>query len=253
MSFVVVRFLKALLRLLFVFISGGEQCVVCGKTTWYYPLCRECRNNSFSIFYSFNAERCRKCGKELISANDVCLQCRETPVLVHTDSVWPLFSYRLWNKDLMFLWKSAGVRSLSDLFAQFMAEALKMRNVKVVVPVPPRPGKIQEKGWDQIDELCGQLKYRFGFTILPLLVRKTTGQQKKLDREERLKTIGKSYFLVGQKEVQKLLKPFKGEFPHRVCIIDDVCTTGSTLENCAQVLKEAGIKVVEAITLFSVD
>ena len=128
-----------------------------------------------------------------------------------------------------------------------------MKNVKVVVPVPPRPGKIQEKGWDQIDELCGQLKYRFGFTILPLLERKSTGQQKKLDREERLKTIGKSYFLVGQKEVQKLLKPFKGEFPNRVCIIDDVCTTGSTLENCAQVLKEAGIKVVEAITLFSVD
>ena len=142
---------------------------------------------------------------------------------------------------------------MSDLFAGFVAEALKIKDVKVLVPVPPRPGKIQEKGWDQIDELCGQLKYRFGFTILPLLVRKTTGQQKKLDREERLKTIGKSYFLVEKKEVEKLLKPFNGEFPERVCIIDDVCTTGSTLENCAQVLKEAGVQVVDAITLFSVD
>ena len=253
MSFVVVRALKALLRLLFVFIAGGERCRVCGKRTWYYPLCRECRKDFFSIKDSCLADRCKKCGKELISSNDLCLQCREKTVLFHTDSVWPLFSYRLWNKDLMFLWKSAGVRSLSDLFAKFVAEALKLKGVNIVVPVPPRPGKIQEKGWDQIDELCGQLKYRFGFTILPLLVRKTTGQQKKLDREERLKTIGKSYFLVEKKEVEKLLKPFKGEFPERVCIIDDVCTTGSTLENCAQVLKEAGIKVVDAITLFSVD
>lgn len=253
MSFVVVRAFKALLRLLFVFIAGGERCRLCGKRTWYYPLCRECRKDFFSVKDSFLADRCKKCGKELISAHDLCLQCRENTVLVHTDSVWPLFSYRLWNKDLMFLWKSAGVRSLSDLFAGFVAEALKIKDVKVLVPVPPRPGKIQEKGWDQIDELCGQLKYRFGFSILPLLVRKTTGQQKKLDREERLKTIGKSYFLVKKKEVEKLLKPFNGEFPHRVCIIDDVCTTGSTLENCAQVLKEVGIQVVDAITLFSVD
>ena len=253
MSFVLVRFLKALLRLLFVFIAGGERCAVCGKTTWYYPLCRECRKDYFSIKDSCLADRCKKCGKELISTNDLCLQCRENTVLVHTDSVWPLFSYRLWNKDLMFLWKSAGIRSLSDLFADFVAEALKIKGVEIVVPVPPRPGKIQEKGWDQIDELCGQLRYRFGFTVLPLLERKTAGQQKKLDREERLKTIGKSYFLVGKKEVEKLLKPFDGNFPAKVCIIDDVCTTGSTLENCALVLKEAGIKVVDAITLFAVD
>ena len=69
MSFVVVRAFKALLRLLFVFIAGGERCTVCGKRTWYYPLCRECRKVFFSIKDSYSVDRCKKCGKELISAN----------------------------------------------------------------------------------------------------------------------------------------------------------------------------------------
>ncbi len=253
MSFAGVRILKKSLLVVFVLINGGNHCVVCGGRTWWYPLCRTCLDKFFSVETSSLSLRCKTCGKELISTKDFCLQCRTNPVLLHTDSVWPLFSYRLWNKDLMFLWKNVGLRSLSDIFAGFFAAALKIKGINIVVPVPPRPGKIQEKGWDQINDICIQLKYRYGFSILPLLKRRTTGQQKKLDREDRLKTIGKSYFLAGEKEVQKVLKPFGGKFPKRVCIVDDVCTTGSTIENCAAVLKEAGIETVDAITLFTVD
>ena len=65
-------------------------------------------------------------------------------------------------------------------------------------------------------------------------------QQKKLSRAERLEHIKNSY----------VLKVYSGTLPESICLIDDVCTTGSTLESCASVLKAAGIRRVNAITLF---
>ena len=71
------------------------------------------------------------------------------------------------------MWKSQEIRSLSLLFAKSLNIALKKLEVKYIVPVPPRKGKIQEKGWDQIDELCNLLEYLYGFKILRLLERST--------------------------------------------------------------------------------
>lgn len=234
-------------------LDGGESCVVCGCRTNFYPICRKCCKSFFSVKASFSTKKCNICGKKLISTNDICSQCKEKKVLVHTDSMWPLFSYKLWNKDLMFLWKTEGVRTLSDIFASFFAEALWLKNMEYIVPVPPRPGKIKQKGWDQIDEISKILKYKYGFKILPVLERKTKMQQKKLDRKKRLETIGNTYFLVQIDKIEAILKPYGNKIPKRVCIIDDVCTTGATIENCAAVLKKAGAEKVEAISLFMVD
>jgi len=251
--FEAVNLFKLFFRLLFCFLSGGEECIVCRKKSFLIPICKNCKKNVFSLSFENTIQRCRICGKELISTKELCLQCRESPILLHTDSVLPLFSYRLWNKELMFKWKSQGIRSLSFYFAKILADVFRNVGVEFIVPVPPRPGKIERNGWDQIDELCTILKYHHGFKILPLLERHSVEEQKKLDRQNRLDSIGKSYFLKSEKEIYKILKPFHGTFPLKVCILDDVCTTGSTLESCAYLLKNAGIKNVMGVTLFSVD
>jgi predicted amidophosphoribosyltransferase len=153
----------------------------------------------------------------------------------------------------MFMWKSMKVRCLSDFFAELIGEALIELGVKVVVPVPPRYGKIKEIGWDQVDELCNILEHRFGFKILRVLERKSVFQQKKLSRDERLESISEAYALRPFKKLKKILKPFHDHFPSSVWLLDDVCTTGATLEACAMNLKKAGIEKVNAITLFGVD
>lgn len=196
--------------------------------------------------------RCKICGKPLISTREECLQCRETPVLHHSDRVFPLYSYNLWNKEILFLWKINEIRSLSPFFAQKVAEVLNQLGQKVIVPVPPRPGKIKKKGWDQIDELCSFLNHRYKFTILDILERQTKQEQKKLDRKERLEQISSAYVLKSPEKQEKILLKFKSQLPQEVCIIDDVCTTGATVEQCAAILKERGVKVVNAITLFAV-
>ena len=182
-----------------------------------------------------------------------CMICRENPVLKSTDCVIPLFSYRLWNRELMFRWKMQEEREFSPVFAKLLWQVLKEFDARVIVPVPPRKGKIRKNGWDQIEELCTFLEKRYGFRVLRILERKSTGQQKKLSRTERLESIKTAYTVCSEKVLQRTLKPFSGRLPEAVCLIDDVCTTGSTLESCAEILKAAGIKKVSAVTLFSVD
>lgn len=240
-------------RLLYVFISGGEKCAVCGRLVFTKPVCAACLKTHFSVSHILEKERCECCGKELVCMKGKCMKCREEPVLKSTDSVIPLFSYRVWNRELMFRWKMQEERSYSPLFARLLCEVLRKKGCKVIVPVPPRKGKILKNGWDQIEELCSFLEKRYGFQVLRILERNTSGQQKKLSREKRLESIKTAYSLCSKEVLEHLLKPFFGSFPQSVCLIDDVCTTGSTIESCAEILKAAGIQKVNAITLFTVD
>ena len=230
-----------LLRLFYSLLSGGEKCIICGNLSYLLPLCPECRK----LFTIEEIKRCKCCGKELISENELCMECRENPVLKNVDGTFPLFSYRLWNKELLFLWKIQGIRALSYFFAGLVFKALKQLQLEYLVPVPPRPGKIRKNGWDQIDELCKILKYHYGIKVLPLLERISSTQQKKLNRDERLSTI-KSAYVFSNKALLNL--------PQKLCIIDDVCTTGATLETCAQIIKaNTSVEKVYAMTLFAVD
>lgn len=178
------------------------------------------------------------------------MACRESAVISSAGRCFPLFSYRLWKKNLLFEWKLAGKRSLSYVFSDFAYLGLEKmygrKNIPPVVPVPPRAGKKREKGWDQIDELCKFLHKNYGVKILPCLKRLSKNQQKKLNRESRLLTKGHSFALKNERISGKKL-------PREVVLIDDVMTTGVTAESCCSVLKKAGIEKVDVLALFVVD
>ncbi|MCK9168845.1 MAG: hypothetical protein M0P01_00350 [Treponema sp.] len=182
------------------------------------------------------------------------MQCRTEKLLTHTDFVLPLYSYRLWNSVLLFRWKIDGERTLSPFFADRFASALAaLPRQLVIVPVPPRPGKIRKNGWDQIDEICMFLELHWKYRVCRILERKTTEEQKTLDRTERLKTIGRAYSLKTGRRLKEGLRRTDGLLPQNVCLIDDVMTTGATIESCSAVLKTAGVRKVYAVTLFIVD
>lgn len=175
------------------------------------------------------------------------MQCRAAPVLRHADGVFPIFSYRLWNAALVCRWKIDGERTLSPFFAARLTERLRqlegLFGPLVMVPVPPRPGKIRREGWDQIEELCAFLRYRHGFCVRRLLARRSAVEQKTLDRQSRLVNTAGAY----------VLRRGVTSVPPNLCLIDDVMTTGATVEQCCAVLKGAGAVRVLAATLFSAD
>ena len=247
-----VRFcLVFVLKYVFSVLSGGEKCVSCGKKVFVVPFCDVCRKSLLNRL-KVNSRRCGICGKPLVSEIEFCSDCKESPVLRSPDGVYPLLAYRMWKKTLLFSWKMQEKRSLSSLFAMLIQEKIAELEREngcglAVVPVPPRPGKIREKGWDQIDEICGFLKKGWKRKILKILRRNSRTQQKKLDRVQRLEGIGTAYSLVSESRLLKV------KIPRKVILVDDVLTTGSTIENCAALLKKAGVQKVFVITLFIVD
>lgn len=242
-------------RELYAAVFGGETCLSCGAPSGVVPICKSCMEKNLFSFMppaSSGGKRCSVCGKMLVSERGKCMDCREGSILVHTDEVFPLYQYRLWRKNLLFVWKIENRRTLSPVFAKVLYDALVAlcgSEQPVVVPVPPRPGKIRARGWDQIDDVCMFLKYRYGVSILPLLQRTTVQQQKKLDRGQRLEMKGKSYVLRSHTPSWRKDHPLPG----KVVLLDDVLTTGVTIESCAALLKEAGIAKVDVLTLFIVD
>jgi predicted amidophosphoribosyltransferase len=159
----------------------------------------------------------------------------------------PLFSYRLWRRELLFLWKGRGVRLFTPLFGGLIEKAwpeMCMDSKKcVLIPIPPRPGKIRDKGWDQVEDLYRYLEYRRCIPVARLLCRRSKKQQKKmLGLEGRMENARASY----------VLRPLARVPPH-IVLLDDVRTTGATLEACAALLKAAGALSVQALTLFGVD
>ena len=183
------------------------------------------------------------------------------------DALHPLHSYRQWKKELAFAWKSEGQRRLSPLFARLLFKALLelgLQNLPLV-PVPPRPNKIKENGWDQVDELARVLRKKCGIQVRDdILVRKSSGQQKKLGRDERLGAAGAVYDLrpefrtaacseAGGRSADASPALGAANVPREVVLLDDIVTTGATMEKCAWLLKSAGVKKVHGLALFRVD
>ncbi|MCR5699774.1 MAG: hypothetical protein K6G52_09060 [Treponemataceae bacterium] len=225
-----------------------DKCLCCGRPSGIFQVCPQCQKK-YLIPYDFSVEHCKICGKKLISENDVCFECRENAVIQTLDSVYPLFSYKLWKKDLLFKWKMEGRRYFAFYFASKINEVYRQKFSGLpIVPVPPRPFKIYKKGWDQINDLTHILKYFYKIPVCHLLIRTEKNEQKKKNRTERLSN-GNTAYCFNQKVFRK--KNFS--VPKEVVLIDDILTTGVTVENCCEVLKKNGVEKVHAITVFIAD
>lgn len=227
--------------------------MICRKSFSTGEICPDCMEKYLlgRVREQKEYARCSVCGKILLSEENICMKCRSERVIKSLDFVLPLLSYRLWAKNLMFQWKTMEKRALATLLARLIAEALSLQcpmQSYVLVPVPPRNGKIRKKGWDQIEDLCNCLKFRYGFKVEKFLLRNDRIQQKKLDRKQRISSSEKRYSFS-----RKLLRMNRENLPECVILIDDVMTTGITMESCALELKSAGIRKVGALTVFIVD
>ncbi|HXM73978.1 MAG TPA: ComF family protein [Chthoniobacterales bacterium] len=125
------------------------------------------------------------------------------------------------------------------LFAALDDDRLRQQRFDVIVPVPLHSARERERGFNQATLLAELASAQMSLQARPLLERtRYTTTQTAFDRAERMENLHGAFRLRKSADVRKL----------RVLLIDDVLTTGSTLSECARVLKKAGAISVHAAT-----
>ena len=106
--------------------------------------------------------------------------------------------------------------------------------------VPRSAGKVAQFGVDQAKEVAKRLSARLGGDFVSLFYHKSAGEQKHLNRQERIANTKASYFL--KEKTRDLIAG------RRVILYDDVITTGATLHACITLLKKEGAKEIVVAT-----
>lgn len=192
---------------------------------------------------------CKKCGTELISdREEYCPDC-----LRHQksfESGIALIQYNEAAKKSMAAIKYKNRREYLDFYAEGMVHRygyfFQFHSDAVLVPVPVHPARLRSRGFNQAGELAVRLSRLTGLSVnesLLIRVRKTA-PQKNLDPRERLRNL-RDAFALGQ----NTQLTGNSSLPDAVILVDDIYTTGSTIEACTRVLKKAGVKKVYFVSI----
>ncbi|MBE9221514.1 ComF family protein [Cyanobacterium stanieri LEGE 03274] len=190
---------------------------------------------------------CEYCHNQIIS-------CEITNPLINTNKDYALFiwaRYENYIKRAIFTFKYDNKVELGEVFGQFLARAwvdnkLRKKGKKItVVPIPLHRKKLEERGFNQAELVAKSFCEITGYNFLPnLLIRvKNTDAMFNLGTLERESNISQA-FTIG-KDYSRFNRQ------HSVIILDDIYTTGATVEEAIRVLKTLNIKVLGVVAIAS--
>ena len=217
-------------------------CTICsapvGSTEY---LCAGCEAKLSRIVPPF----CAKCSEPFdgaITTTFSCANCAHQKL--YFDAAVSAYRSRGIARHVILNFKYGRQIHLRHLVSGWLISALndpRLRNRRfdLIVPVPLHPARQRERGFNQAALLAKQLGSHVGTPVRAVLQRvRFTTTQTAFDRAERIQNLRHAFRLRRNADVRRL----------DVLLIDDVLTTGSTLSECARVLKENGAESVFAAT-----
>lgn len=224
----------------FVGLIYPPRCFVCGRAS-QEPLCQSCLSQVELI----KPPLCERCGKPLGEAGRSCRDCRGRRLYFsHARSIG-LYDGSL--KEAIHALKFGGGRRLGYFFAQVMVKSLPadFLEIDLVTYVPLHRGKRRRRGYNQAELLAKAFGRRMDRPVRCLLkCQRRTEDQAKLNLKDRRVNVRGAFRLSGHSSSG--WENVKGK---RIILIDDVYTSGSTVNECARVLRQAGAKEVKVLTL----
>jgi len=216
-------------------------CFNCGKEGNY--LCSDC----LALIAILEEQYCPVCGKRALDGK-TCSRCRSKTKLdglcfatsYQNKLVKKLinqFKYKPFIKDLSTTLASLIITHfyLSNKFHFFVSKKT------ILVPVPLERKKLKMRGFNQSEEIAEEISLRLKILLLKnvLIKIKKTQSQTELSKEKRKENIKDAFLCKNTEQI-------RGK---KIFLIDDVFTTGATMEECAKTLKQAGALQVYGITV----
>jgi ComF family protein len=217
-------------------------CTICGENVRAGEyLCNWCEAKAVRIVAPF----CQKCSQPFegsITSAFTCANCAHRTI--YFDAAVSAYRGRGIVREMIHEFKYGRQIHLRHLVARWLQAALDDERIRgnrfdIIVPVPLHAARQRERGFNQASLLAALLSAHTSIPSRPALKRiRYTTTQTALDRSERMENLHNAFRLRKNADVRGL----------RVLLIDDVLTTGSTLSECARVLKRAGALSVHAAT-----
>jgi len=236
-----VELIKKLLNLLYL-----RTCVICDKALKiYYDFLDICEKCVKDIKY-VTEPICKKCGKQIYEMDKE--YCHDCGVKKHYfEQGRTLFQYEYINKSV-YKFKYHNHRLYGEFYGKEMSkryeELIKEWKIDAIIPVPIHKKRLKKRGFNQAEIIARELSKNLLIPMNPYILErvKNTIPQKKLNDLLRKKNIEKAF------KITKDIVKYK-----YVILVDDIYTTGATLDECARILIKAGVLKVYFITVCSGD
>jgi len=171
----------------------------------------------------------------------VCPGCWQRQAQI--DGIRSLFSFDEVVRKAIHQLKYRNFKAISPCLAELLADYLRSNSLpgEALVYVPLHPGRLRERGYNQSGLLARELGGRIDLPVVEdclVRVRHARPQVRAVDVEERRRNVADAFVCRDER--------VKGK---QIILIDDVCTSGATLESCAAALKDGGAMSVWGLTL----
>ena len=217
-----------------------RKCPGCGEilSPQSRLICPECEHTLRPLTVSSGEEEeetpalCMKCGAPVADEEEYCRMCRAHPHVFEQGRAIFMYSDK-WKRSLE-RYKFYGHREFADFYAAAMVkwggDALRRWSPDLIVPIPLHRQKERARGFNQARLIAEKISSRTGIPVSVDILLKTrrTAAQKKLDYVHRRRNL---------KDAFSCSRTLSGE---RILLVDDVYTTGSTMDAAAACLKSAG-------------
>ncbi|MDD7738691.1 MAG: ComF family protein [Fusicatenibacter sp.] len=213
-----------------------RRCPICDgillpKEKW---VCRECTEKVRMI----SGPRCCKCSSPIQdSSMEYCRDCARN--LHSYEEGFAAYPYRGFMEKSLMRYKYQGRMEYAGFYARSICigsgQFLRRMKPDVLIPVPLHPARMRKRGYNQAEILAVKIGRELHLTVDSKSVKriKNTKAQKELGRAERRKNLEHAFCLVPERISYR-----------RILLVDDIYTTGSTIDAIASLLLERGAESV---------
>jgi ComF family protein len=211
-----------------------RRCVGCGKMGGF--LCTECLGKLPRLLPPL----CPNCGRSQASGI-VCPSCRQRQTEIN--GIRSLFRFDEVIRKAIHQLKYRNLKAISPCLAELLADYLRSNPLpgEALVCVPLHPRRLRDRGYNQSSLLARELSRRIDLPVIEdclIRVKQAQPQVRAVDVAERRRNVADAFVCRDEKVSGK-----------QIILIDDVCTSGATLESCAAALKSKGAASVWGLTL----